>query len=221
MTSAEPRPIVQVGQPAPDLTLPAISRDGQVTLADFRGRSPVLLAINRGLWCPFCRRALVQLGATAEKLRALGVETVAVVASGLDRARLYLRYRPSSLLLAADPDLTSHRTFGLPKPALTPELLEAAQSVRINPYGDLAAPVPVLEAVDVHNARDSFQLTDVDRHEMQSQFSGGPQLTGQFLIDRAGIVRWLHVECADEGLAGAGKFPSDEQFLAAARALPA
>jgi hypothetical protein len=47
-----------------------------------------------------------------------------------------------------------------------------------------------------------------------------PQLKGQFLIDREGIVRWVNIECAVEGLAGAGKFPTDPEILAAVRALP-
>ena len=46
-----------------------------------------------------------------------------------------------------------------------------------------------------------------------------PQLKGQFLIDRGGIVRWAHIECANEGLAGIGKMPSWRKILAAAREL--
>jgi hypothetical protein len=46
-----------------------------------------------------------------------------------------------------------------------------------------------------------------------------PQLKGQFLIDREGIIRWANIECASEGPAGVGKFPSDEEILNAARAL--
>jgi hypothetical protein len=44
-----------------------------------------------------------------------------------------------------------------------------------------------------------------------------PQLKGQFLIDRDGIVRWAHIECATEGPAGIGKMPSVEEIVAAAR----
>ena len=33
------------------------------------------------------------------------------------------------------------------------------------------------------------------------------------------IVRWANIECS-EGVAGVGKFPSDEEILNAARALP-
>jgi hypothetical protein len=33
-------------------------------------------------------------------------------------------------------------------------------------------------------------------------------------------VRWTHMEGADGGLAASGRFPSDDDVLAAARALP-
>ena len=38
------------GEPAPDFTLAAAHGDGTVSLADYRGRSPVLLALLRGLY---------------------------------------------------------------------------------------------------------------------------------------------------------------------------
>ena len=37
------------GDPAPLFTMPAVNREGQVTLDDYRGRSPVLLGLFRGL----------------------------------------------------------------------------------------------------------------------------------------------------------------------------
>ena len=37
------------GDPAPDFALPAVNRDGQVSLGDYRGRSPVLVGLFRGL----------------------------------------------------------------------------------------------------------------------------------------------------------------------------
>ena len=75
------------GDPAPAFTLPAVNREGQVSLDDYRGRSPVLVGLFRGLHCPFCRRQVVQLGTTQEKLKAMGVETMAVVNTPLERAR--------------------------------------------------------------------------------------------------------------------------------------
>ncbi len=50
MAAAQPRTPVQPGEAAPDFTLPAGNRDGIVSLADFRGRSSVLLALYRGLY---------------------------------------------------------------------------------------------------------------------------------------------------------------------------
>jgi len=217
MTMTESRPPVAPGEHAPDFTLPGIDRPGSVSLADYRGRSPVFLALFIGLWCPFCRRSIAQMTKTEGKLKAAGVETLAVVATTPENARLYFKFRPTSLRLASDPELHTHRLYGLPKPVPTPQLMRAFETTRINPDGELPAPLPVQEAAVALGTRDGYGDTDTDRAEMERQW---PQLKGQFLIDRDGIVRWANVECATEGLAGLGKFPSEEEILAAARALP-
>ena len=54
--------------------------------------------------------------------------------------------RPTRLRLAADPELITHRAFGVPRPEVTPELMEQIEKVRINPNGDLPEPLPVQEA---------------------------------------------------------------------------
>ena len=46
-----------------------------------------------------------------------------------------------------------------------------------------------------------------------------PNSIGQFLVDRDGIVRWVNIEGATEGLAGLEKFPTDEELLIAAQRL--
>jgi peroxiredoxin len=217
MTMAESRPPVAPGEPAPDFTLAAVNRKETVSLADYRGRSPVFLALFIGLWCPFCRRAIAQMGATEGKLLALGVETLAVVATPPENAELYFRFRPSRLRLAADPELTTHRAYGLPKPVPTPELMQMMGSVQINPTGELPAPLPIPQAAAALDQLDGYAKTETDVANMQQQW---PQLRGQFLIDRDGIVRWANIECAAEGVAGIGKFPSEEEILTAARALP-
>lgn len=210
-------PALQPGHPAPEFTLPTIHREGTVSLADYRGRSPLLLALFRGVYCPFCRRAIAQLGVTAQKLKALGVETLGVVASPVERARLYFRYRPSPLPLAADPELVTYRAFRLPKPEPTPALMEELRTVRTDAGGELPAPVSMLDAANALDEKDRFEHTPADNEEMEKQFG---QLVGQFLLDRDGIIRWVNIE-ATEGLAGLGKFPTDEEFLAAAAAVKA
>ena len=99
------RPPLQVNETAPDFTLPLVNGDGTVSLSDYRGKRAVLLAIFRGLNCAFCRRHIVQLGSFQPKLLDAGVEVLAITGSPLQRARLYLRYRPIKVPLAAgEPD---------------------------------------------------------------------------------------------------------------------
>jgi peroxiredoxin len=81
MAAVEQRAPLQPGERAPDFALPAVDREGQVSLADYRGRRPLPLAIGRGVWCAFCRRHLAHLAVTREKLQAGGVETLAIVAT--------------------------------------------------------------------------------------------------------------------------------------------
>ena len=61
MATIEARLSVQPGERAPDFTLPRVPEEGFVSLADYRGKSPVLLAMFRGIYCPFCRRNMAQL----------------------------------------------------------------------------------------------------------------------------------------------------------------
>ncbi|MGH7315715.1 MAG: peroxiredoxin-like family protein [Candidatus Rokuibacteriota bacterium] len=218
MTITHPRPPVAAGEHAPDFTLPAVEgRPETVALADYRGRSPVFLALFRGLWCPFCRRAIAQMGKAEGKLKALGVESLVVVATTPENARLYFKFRPSRLRLAADPELSTHRAYGLPKPAPTPEFVKVTESLRINPYGDFPEPLTLAEAAATMAKLEGYTESETDHADMARQW---PQLKGQFLIDRDGIVRWANIECAAEGVAGVGKFPPEEEILAAARALP-
>lgn len=207
---------IRPGDYAPDFALPAVERDGTVSLTDYRGRSPLLLALFRGLYCPFCRRGIAQLGMTRAKLHAVGVETLGIVASDVERARLFLRLRPTHVPLAADPELLTHRAYGLPRPAMTPEYIEARRTVRINPTGELPEPLPASEVGEVLTRLDGFEMTETDRQDRQRVSS---QRAGQFLIDRSGVVRWANVEGATDGVAGTGIFPSDEELVAAVRAL--
>lgn len=207
---------VSPGAPAPDFALPAVDGSGTISLQDFRGKAPVFLALFIGLWCPFCRRSIAEMSATEPALRQEGVETLVVVATPPDNARLYFKYRPTRLRLVADPELTTHRAYGLPKPAPTPELMTALETTRINPDGILPEPLPIMQAADAITKLDGYGGTETDQADMNRQW---PQLKGQFLIDREGVVRWSSIECGAEGLAGLGKFPSREEILTAVRDL--
>jgi len=204
------------GEPAPDFALPAVAGPETVSLSDYRGRSPLFLALMVGLWCPFCRRQLVKLGTVEGKLKALGVESLVVVATEPENARLYFRFRPTHLRLACDPGLSTHRAYRVPKPEPTPELIEAMAETRVNPTGDLPEPLPIRQAAMALEALDGYACTPTDQADVERQW---PQLKALFMIDRDGIVRWADIECGAEGLAGIGKLPSEDEILGAARAL--
>ena len=215
MNVTQLRQPVSPGEPAPDFALPAVDGTGTVSLAEYRGSSAVFLGLMIGLWCPFCRRAIAQMAANEPKLKAIGVETVGVVATPPENARLYFKFRPSRLRLAADPALSTHRAYGLPKPDPTPEFMHALETVKINPDGALPEPMPIAQAAAAIAKLDGYVENETDRADTERQW---PQLKGQFLIDRAGVVRWANIECA-EGFSGIGSFPHPDEILSAARSV--
>ena len=111
---------LQLGERAPNFVLDAITREGTIAIDDFRGEKPVLVGLYRGLHCPFCRRHITTLSQLTAALNSKGIESLTVVNTPIERARLYLRYHPMlGLLAASDPERTSHRAFGLPIPTLS------------------------------------------------------------------------------------------------------
>jgi len=94
--------------------------------------------------------------------------------------------------------------------------MEAIGSLKVNPTGELPEPLPITEAATKLGQMDGYASTNTDQTDMEKQF---PQLKGYFLIDRDGVVRWTRIECS-EGLEGIGKFPSEQELVAAVQALP-
>ena len=158
----------------------------------------------------------MQLQVTAEKLQQVGVETLGIIGSAVERVRFYVRFRQVRGALGADPDLTTHRAYGLPQSPMTSEIWGAVESASKNLAHELGMPVPESGAREAIGRLDGFEVTDGERGEAERHQA---QFTGQVLVDREGIVRWSNIECAKEGLGGIDKFPSDEELLAAAAAL--
>ena len=156
------------------------------------------------------------LGTTAERLQAVGVETLGIVASKAERARLFFRYRPVRCAVGADPDLLTHRAYGVPHTGVTPEIMQAIGCAYRKLARELNIEVPDDQARDAIGRLDGFEVTESETAEFQRHQI---QFTSQFLVDRHGIVRWSNIECAQEGPAGIDKFPTDEELLTAARSL--
>ncbi|SFP81261.1 AhpC/TSA family protein [Mesorhizobium sp. NFR06] len=199
---------LQPGDPAPNIVLDAISREGKIALDDFRGRSPLLIGLFRGLHCPFCRRHVATMAQLNPALHEKGVECLAVVNTPVERARLYFRYHPMPHLLAAsDPERTSHRAFGLREVGM-----DTVTAIRIDLPGELPEPMDVMAMNEFLNKKEGYEITEADQQMMAS---GQGQLVGQFLIDREGIVRWSFTEVLEVGLQ-TFRAPKPEELISVA-----
>jgi len=220
--------VLQPGEAAPEFRLPAVNREGEVSLADLRAKGGVYVALFRGLHCPFCRRQIAALATTREKLAREGVEVIAVVNTPAQRARQYFQYRPTPVVLAADPGVETHRSFGLGETEVLPddtdpEDLHWPQTTSVaylmndtstTASGELPEPVNVLAAKEALNLKDRFEMTEADQHSTTVH----PLLAvGHFLIDASGTIRWTFVEMPDSPNQ-VGRLPNDEEVVAAARA---
>ena len=221
MSTSQPDRTLQPGDVAPNVVLDAITRQGKVAVDDYRGRTPVLIGIFRGLHCPYCRRHIAAMAQLGPALREKGIDMLTVVNTPIERARLYFRYRPMpNLLAAADPERASHRAFGLPNLEFTQDesdwprkvAMSQMMSMKINVTGELPEPLDPIAAVAALNKMDGYEITDADQ---QMQATGMGQLVGEFLLDREGIIRWSFTEVADGGknLFGA---PTPQDLMSAA-----
>ncbi|TAV48724.1 AhpC/TSA family protein [Rhizobium leguminosarum] len=198
------RPL-QPGDRAPNVVLDAITRQGKVAIDDFRGQKPVLVGLFRGLHCPFCRRQIAAMAELTGALQEKGIDSLTVVNTPIDRARLYFRYHPlPNLLAASDPERVSHRAFGLPNLQFTEAendwphkvSMTAVTSMRIDMPGELPAPMNPMAASEFLDKADGYEITEDDT---QMIATGYGQLVGEFLLDRDGVVRWCFTEVEGDG----------------------
>jgi peroxiredoxin len=221
MSTSQADHTLQPGDVAPNVVLDAITREGKVAVDDYRGRTPVLIGIFRGLHCPYCRRHIAAMAELEPALREKGVDVLTVVNTPIERARLYFRYRPMpNVLAAADPERASHRAFGLPILEFTQDesdwprkvAMNQMMSMKINITGELPEPLDPFAAMAALNKMDGYEITDADQQIMAA---GSGQLVGEFLLDREGIIRWCFTEVPEGGknLFGA---PTPQDLMSAA-----
>jgi len=217
------RPL-QPGDRAPNVVLDAITRQGTVSIDEFRGQRPLLVGLFRGLHCPFCRRQIAAMAGLAGELQERGIDSLTVVNTPIERARLYFRYHPlPNLLAASDPERISHRAFGLPNVQFTENetvwpykvSMSTVKSMKLD-MPDLPEPMEPFAATEYLDRVDGYEFTAQDR---QMIAGGEGQLVGEFLLDRDGVVRWCFTEVADNGRSMFGIPPRQEVISAAARVM--
>lgn len=196
---------LQPGDRAPNVVLDAITQEGKIALDDFRGQKPVLVGLFRGLHCAFCRRHIAAQARLDPELREKGVQSLTVVNTPIERARLYFRYHPMpNLLAASDPERASHRAFGLPNLEFTENetnwpykvSMASVMDMRVDIPGELPGSMNPMAAGEILDKKDHYEMTDADQQMMAT---GHGQLVGQFLLDRQGIVRWSFTEVPEGG----------------------
>lgn len=214
------------GDRAPNVVLDAITHGGKIAIDDFRGRRPVLVGLFRGLHCPFCRRQIAAMAELETPLRDQGIDSLTIVNTPTERARLYFRYHPMpNMLAASDPERVSHRAFGLPNLEFTEDEDEwpykvgmgTMMAMRVDLPGELPEPMDPMTASDFLNDLDGYEVRNDD---LQMIADGQGQLTGEFLLDRDGIVRWCFTEVPDNGR-NLFTSPSRQELMSAAAQLPA
>ncbi len=183
--------------------MPAADGDGSVALAEYRRRTPVLLTMLRGLYCPFCRRHISLLRPACETLQDGGITLLGLVIASPERSRQYFRHFPACFPMAAAPDRAIHRAYGLPEVVRTPELRQRAERRAAEILQERGLQAPPGQAASIFAASDGFEMTTEDQAEWQRPL----QVVGHFLIGRDGLIRWARVETSLTAL------PQTEELL--------
>jgi peroxiredoxin Q/BCP len=104
-----------VGQPAPDFTLPGTSPDGgdrDFTLSAARGR-PLVLAFYPGDETPVCTRQLCSYQSELEVLRDLNAELWGISSQSIESHKKFQAHRGLTFPLLSDPDNSVFGAYGL------------------------------------------------------------------------------------------------------------
>jgi putative peptide zinc metalloprotease protein len=101
-----------VGRAAPEFRL-ASAQGGEIGPQDYRGAKRVVLWFSKGLFCPFCRRNMAQLGLRYPEIQAMQAEVLQVTHNTLEEARGYLKHYPMKFPYLCDAERTVHERYGV------------------------------------------------------------------------------------------------------------
>lgn len=172
MTAALSQDAPWVGRESPEFRLPA-AQGGELGPQDFRGKRCVVMWFSKGLFCPFCRRNMTQLGLRYDEIRALDAEILQITHNTIDEARRYLKHYPMAFPYLCDPERIAHDRYGV--------ALEG-----INVRGFLASGAAV--ATDFLLRCESTPLPT----PYFKRYAGKDTTQAVFILDRDGLVRSVH-----------------------------
>jgi peroxiredoxin len=134
---------LQVGQTAPDFTLPDAFGD-QVSLKSLLSKGPVVISFYRGEWCPFCNIELRGLEEALPEMRELGAALIAISPEKSDHGIVTAEKNKLTFPVVSDFGNNVARQFGIVF-QIGEQLQEFSKNVFKN---DLA----------LRNGEDSYQL---------------------------------------------------------------
>jgi hypothetical protein len=160
------------------------------------------------------------LGGTRAKLEALGVEALGITEDSAEPVRRYYQIRRSKLRLATDPKRDVHHRYGLPMPLYAGAYTALRETTLIDPTGELPAPMSIPAGMKLLDEKDGLVALPEAKAVMDAFAKRDYAMhVGHFLVDRSGVVRWTWVESpSPEDISQYGRFPTDDELLAAVRA---
>lgn len=162
---------------APNFRL-ASAQGQDIMLEDYRGQKNVLLWFSKGLFCPFCRRYMAQLRLGYPELQTRNTEILQITCSTPAEAQLYFRQYQLSFPYLCDPERAVFPLYGVRIVSTTiREFAGTMTASMVAMVGDRLlrgekspSPAPYLMRSG---------MTDMEQQAV-------------FLIDKAGVVRYVH-----------------------------
>ncbi|MDK1025435.1 MAG: TlpA disulfide reductase family protein [Gammaproteobacteria bacterium] len=106
---------LEIGDYAPDFTLPTIDEGKQLTLSELRGT--IIYLDFWASWCGPCRLSLPKLSELRTRFieKGIAMEVIAInVDEYPDDGKVFLRQYPVTYPVLSDPDGTVAKTYGIP-----------------------------------------------------------------------------------------------------------
>jgi putative peptide zinc metalloprotease protein len=175
-------PAVAVGDFAPHFTLPAI-QGGQVSLADYHGRSRIILWFSRGFTCNFCRHYMQSILNCYGEMVSHEIELLQVAPNLVETARLY--FDPATPYpFICDPDKRLYAVYGLGDRGV----LEAQKNTLVS-FG-----TSFLKGEGPETVRASW-LDVMNRNFLRRLHHHALTAVEQgiFIIDKQGIIRYRQI----------------------------
>ena len=192
MEQPETNGVLSVGTLAPNFRL-ASAQGPSIALEDYRGQRNVLLWFSKGLFCPFCRRYMTQLRFGYRELQERNTEVLQVTWSTQSEAQLYFRQYPLSFPYLCDADRAVPSLYGV-------------RIVRVG-IGQHAAGMAMGMAAAVSDRLFRGEKTALPMVPMMRYGLTDTEQQAVFLIDKAGLIRYVHTTGSLGGL------PSNAEYM--------